>query len=315
MGVRGILIANIISNGMLFIVLLPYLLKRMKFELDFKKLKEMLVFSYPFILIALSTSILSLGDRYILTKLTDLSQVGLYSLGHKISNVLKIFVVDSFTLGLPIIGWQVVKTNSKPDLYLSRVLTYLIYILCWLGLAIAVLSKEIIHIFAVNRDYWDAYLVIPYLLLGVLFLGMQQHLFFILQIPKKTKQISYIIGFAAILNILLNLVLIPYFQMLGAAYTSIVSYLVVVLLTYVAVKKYYPVKFEIRRIFLLITLSITLFIISTLDLNLTKFFNFMYKAIIIIAFPLVLALINFYSIEEKEKIKYTLKYLHFKNRG
>ncbi len=36
MGVRGILIANIISNGMLFIILLPYLIKRMKFELGVK---------------------------------------------------------------------------------------------------------------------------------------------------------------------------------------------------------------------------------------------------------------------------------------
>ncbi|OGB66902.1 MAG: hypothetical protein A2Y94_02335 [Caldithrix sp. RBG_13_44_9] len=315
LGVRGILIANIISNGLLFMVLLPYLLKRMEFELDFKKLKEMLLFSYPFILIALSTSILSLGDRYILTKLTNLSQVGLYSLGYKISNVLKIFVVDSFTLGLPIIGWQVVKANSKPNLYLSRVLTYLTYILCWLGLAIAIFSKEIIQIFAVNKDYWDAYQVIPYLLLGVLFLGVQQHLFFIMQIPKKTKQISYIIGSAAILNIFLNLILIPNFQMLGAAYATIVSYLVVAILAYVAVKKYYPVKFEIKRMLLLITLSIILFIISTLDINLSGLFNLIFKASIIIAFPLLLALVNFYSAEEKKKIKNTIKYLRYKNRS
>ena len=97
LGVKGILIANIISQALLFTILFPYLIKRMEFRIDFQKLREMLGFSYPFIFIALSTTILSLGDRLMLEKLSSRAQVGLYSLGYKISNVLKILIVDAFT--------------------------------------------------------------------------------------------------------------------------------------------------------------------------------------------------------------------------
>ena len=303
LGVEGILIANMISNGLLFLTLLPYLIRRMTFRFDRQILKDMLTFSYPFIFIALSTTILSLGDRYILKELSTLYQVGLYSLGYKISNVLKIFVVDSFVLGLPIIGWQLVKDDERPKEYLSKIFTYLTFVLVWLGLIISIHAKGLIQVFALNKEYWDSYQVIPFLILGVVFLGWQQHLFFILQIPKKTKQISVIIAIAAASNIIANLLLIPQYRMMGAAYATVISFFIAFLLAYVAVQKFYPIKFEMKRITVLLGSAIFFFIIASLIERFSGAVNYTLKIGLSLFYPLVLYLFNFYEKDERRKIK------------
>ncbi|UCF63589.1 MAG: polysaccharide biosynthesis C-terminal domain-containing protein [bacterium] len=303
LGVEGILIANIISNGLLLISLLPYLIKRMIFKFDAQLLREMLTFSYPFIFIALSTTILSLGDRYILTKLSTLSQVGLYSLGYKISNVVKIFVVDSFTLGLPIIGWQLVKDNERPKEYLAKIFTYLSFVLLWLGLIISIHARALIQVFALNADYWDAYQVIPFLILGVVLLGWQQHLFFILQIPKKTKQISVILAIAAVSNIIANIILIPDYNMMGAAYATIISFFIAFLLALIAVYKYYPIKFEIKRILLLICTALIIFIISLYINTPYPMINIFLKILLSLIYPAILFMVPFYKDDEKKKMR------------
>ena len=303
MGVEGILIANMISNGSLFLTLLPYLLRRMTFQLDRQILKDMLTFSYPFIFIALSTTILSLGDRFILKELSSLYQVGLYSLGYKISNVLKIFVIDSFVLGLPVIGWKLVKDNDQPKEYLSKIFTYLTFVLVWLGLIISIHAKGLIQIFALNQEYWDAYQVIPFLILGVVFLGWQQHLFFILQIPKKTKQISVIIAIAAISNIIANLLLIPRYGIMGAAEAKIISFFLAFLLAYIAVQKFYPIKFEIKRVTILIGLAISFVIFAAYIDRFSGPHILILKIVFSILYPAVLYLFNFYEKDEKQRIK------------
>ena len=313
LGVEGILLANVISNGLLLISLLPYLIKRMIIKFDAHLLKEMLAFSYPFIFIALSTTILSLGDRYILTKLSTLSQVGLYSLGYKISNVLKIFVVDSFTLGLPIIGWQLVKDNEHPKEYLAKIFTYLSFVLLWLGLIISIHARNLIQVFALNREYWDAYQVIPFLILGVVLLGWQQHLFFILQIPKKTKQISVILAIAAISNIIANIILIPDHNMMGAAYATIISFFIAFLLALIAVHKYYPIKFEIKRILLLLGTALVVFIISFYINTPYPILNLCLKILISLIYPAILFVVPFYEDDEKKKMREMISRI-FKNR-
>lgn len=302
LGVEGILLANMISNGLLFLTLLPYLIRRMTFQFDRQILKDMLTFSYPFIFIALSTTILSLGDRYILKELSNLYQVGLYSLGYKISNVLKILVVDSFVLGLPIIGWKLVRDNEKPKEYLSKMFTYLTFVLAWLGLIISIHAKGLIQVFALNKEYWAAYQVIPFLILGVVLLGWQQHLFFILQIPKKTKQISVIIAIAALSNIIANLLLIPHYLMMGAAYSTIISFFLAFLLAYIAVQKYYPIKFEIKRVSQLLVTAVLIYLIIFFIKLQSPLLNLSFKLLLSILYPAILFLFNFYDDDEKKKM-------------
>ncbi len=303
-GVEGILIAHVISNGALFLILLPYLIKRMRPWFDVNELKDMLIFGLPFVLSAISATVLNLGDRYLLTKLSSLSEVGLYSLGYKFSNILKILVVDSFALGLPIVGWKIIRDNSNPKRFFSKVLTYLTFILVWLGVGLSSYAQGIIHLFALNKSYWDGYVVVPFLALGVIFVGMQKVYFFELQVSQKTKFISFIITTAAIVNILLNLLLIPPYGMLGSAYATVLAQFWSVLLAYYYTQKYYPVHYEISKILKLFGVAIPLFLITGLVDNFSFVLRIIFKGLIISSYPFLLYFLKFYEPVELDRISY-----------
>jgi O-antigen/teichoic acid export membrane protein len=300
-GVEGILIAAVISNGAILIMLIPYLQKRMHFHLATAELKEMVLYSYPMMFAAIASTILNLGDRFLLTKLSTLSIVGLYSLGYKFSNIIKVFVVDSFFLGLPIIGWQVVKEDNHPNRFFSKMLTYFVFVLLWFGLVLSAFAKGIIHKFATDRSYWDAHTVVPFLAFGVVLMGIQRMLFFQLEISKKTKLIPTIVGSVTVLNISLNLLLIPYFDMMGAAYANILSNLGAVIAAYYVAQKYYPITYEIRRLWMLFGVAIVLYLFTLLFNDFSIIERLVYKGVIILSFPFLLYFINFYEPIELER--------------
>lgn len=126
---------------------------------ELAELKYMTSFRYPFIFAAIVSTILNLGDRYILTEFSTLNEVGLYTLGYKFSNIMKMFLVDAFILSLPIIGWKVVKENKQPQRFFAKTLTYLVFVLLWFGLILSAYCKGI-------SVLGDAYHVVPYLVLS-----------------------------------------------------------------------------------------------------------------------------------------------------
>jgi len=307
LGVKGVLISQMISTGVIFLSFLPYLLKRMSPHLELVELRSMISFSYPFIFAAIASTILNLGDRYILTELSTLNEVGLYTLGYKFSTIMKMFLVDAFILSLPIIGWKVVKENKQPQRFFAKTLTYLVFVLLWFGLILSAYCKGIIHRFALNQAYWDAYQVVPYLVLSIAFVGMQGLFFFEFQIPKKTKYIAIIITGAALLNILLNLLFIPQFGMKGAAFATVLSQFGSLIFSYRVVQKVYPVSYEFKRIFILFATAISLFLITTMFNDYSLLPRIIYKGAIIVSFPFILYLFRFYEPVELDRIRGSLK--------
>lgn len=306
-GIIGIIISQAISSGLTFVILLPYLAKRIVAEFDFDELKAMLKFSYPYIFSAIAVTTLNLGDRYILTKMTTLKEVGLYTLGYKFSNIIKVFVVDAFLLTLPTVGWKIIKDDNQPSRFVSKAMTYFVFILLWVALPLCVFSKGIIHKFALNKIYWDAYQVVPFLVLGVIISGMQGVLFFVLQIPMKTQKVAQIVAVAAVANVLLNLVLIPKFGMIGAAVATILAQLIGLLFAYQTSQAAYKVEYELGRLTSLFSVAIVLYFSTTLFDGFLLFQRIFYKGILIMAFPAILYFLNFYTEIEIARIKGSIK--------
>lgn len=306
-GIEGVLLAQVLSSGAVLAALLPYSLKRMRFRFEGRELKEMLAYSYPIMFAAIAATVLSLGDRFLLTRLSTLSEVGLYSLGYKFTNILKVFIIDSFLLGLPIIGWQVVRENQQPQRFFSKTLTYFVFFLLWLGLILCAYAKGIIHLFAVDSAYWDAYRVVPFLAVGAVLMGIQRVFFFQLEIPRKTRYIPLIVGGAALLNVALNLVLIPYFDMMGAAYANVLSNLATVLAAYYAVQKFYPVRYELRRMAVLFAVAAALYLLTLPFDHFSLSERMIYKGVVILSFPFVLYFIRFYEPVEIERLRGSAK--------
>jgi O-antigen/teichoic acid export membrane protein len=146
-----------------------------------------------------------------------------------------------------------------------------------------------------------AFKIIPILAISLVIDQFRYNIAFGLNIAKKTHIISIIIISVSIINIILNVILISYFSIYGAAVATLISRIILCIIYYYYSNKYYPVPYELIKIIKLIFLA-TLFILSAMLLNdLNNYFLIIsIKTLILIVFPFTLYFLNFY--DEKEII-------------
>lgn len=301
-GVIGIFLSQLIGNVIIFIVTLPYILKNIKPKFEYRLLKEMVNYSFPLVFSAISVQLLTIGDRFIIKYFLDYSQVGIYSLAYKIAGVLNVFIIQSFMLGYLPIAYKMINLPDAGKFY-SNIFKYLSFILIFAALGLSLYSKEILEIFAKNPEFWIACKIIPILTLTFVFKGIQYFFSLGFHYVKKTRFNALIVMVGVIVNFSLNFLLIPIWGIWGAALTTIVSAVFIMILMYILSQKYYPVKYEIHKFIIVLVVGIGLFSVSFAINELSFIIRIFLKLLLIGIYPLVLYLFSFYETTELDKMK------------
>lgn len=303
-GIKGILYSYLIGDCILFLILFPNMLSKMIPKFDVDILKKTFTFGAPFIFGGLAYTLLNMGDRYILKLLVDYKEVGLYNLGYKVAGVLNMFLIQSFTLGLLPFAYKMYGQKGDKRYY-SKMLTYFMFVLCWAGLGLSLFSKELIKLLALNSDYWEAYIVVPVIVLAYIFSGGKSVTSLGMYLTGKTKFIAYNTTFAMLLNIGLNFLLVPKYGMMGAAIATLIAFIVLYVISQIVSNRFYKIPFENRKILNLLLLSIALYFIPYLFQDMRLITNISLKILILIFFPFLLYPLKFYEEIEIETIKKT----------
>ncbi|GAB4141707.1 MAG: oligosaccharide flippase family protein [Ignavibacteriales bacterium] len=308
LGINGILIAEI-NGGIILIIQTSYhSSKHMNLTFNYNASKDMFAYGFPLIFSTASTLLLSLSDRYILAYFLDESSVGIYSLGSKIAGFINVFIIQSFQLGfLPIAFKKLNDENAKR--FFIKVFTYFNLLLIISALTLSIFNKEIITTFASRKEYWEAYSVIPLLSFAFVLKGSQYMLSLGFHYTQKTSYNAYIVMITAILNVVLNILLIPLISLMGAAWAFFISSILLLIITNFYSQKLYPVKYEFRKIAKAFFLAMFLYLISS-QLFFSQFYlTVIIKLIILFAFPILLYPVGFYEKIELEKLSSYLKKL------
>ena len=300
--VEGIYEAQIIGLFFYFLVLSKYIWQNIQFKLEIKVLREMLIYSIPLMLSLIAGIILSITDRYCLKFLGGLADVGVYSLGYKMANTIKVFVVTSIQLAIsPMIYQMMNKPNNK--IFYSKIMTYFSFVVIICILVISSFGKEIIKVLVSNKDYWGAYTIIPIIAFSILFKQMSLTAQIGINIVKKTKILAIIITSISLLNLILNIIFIPYWQSNGAATATLISQFLFFVLIYRYAQKHYFIPYEMIKIIKMIIIGIILFVISLLTNDFNLLFRLSLKIMLVISFPILLYYWNFYEAIELIKLK------------
>jgi O-antigen/teichoic acid export membrane protein len=305
-GIEGILQAYLISEGFTFLLLFVFMLKFMTLKFDRKYVALSFKFGIPLILGSVAMMLLNLSDRYIIKFLQDYANVGLYDLGYRIAGILNMFFIMPFGLTLMPIAYRIYKQDNAQR-YFSKMMTYLTFILVWSGLAISVFSKEIVELFTLDASYIPAYKVVPIVVFSYIFFGMRYFSSLGMFLTRNTKYVAVSTVTASFFNIALNFIFIPRYGMIAAAWSTLFSFILLYFITYYFSNTFYKISFENRRLLFLISLGIILYILSVLTNDFHIIISILLKFILIIIFPLVLYIVNFYDKEEIEKIKKIVK--------
>jgi O-antigen/teichoic acid export membrane protein len=300
-GLEGIYEAQIIGHAAYSVFLLRFIVKNLQLKYDKHIIKAILVFSFPLVFSSVSGILINITDRYCLKFLTDLSDVGLYSAGYKIANVIT-FIVGAGQLA---ITPMIYKKLNDPDnkRFYSKIMTYFTYVVMIMVLGLSVFGKEVIKVLSQNADYWDSYKIIPIISYSATF-GMLSYMSITgLSIIKKTKIIATITVLISILNLGLNILLIPFFHSVGAAVATLMTQFIYFVSVYYFSQKHYFIPYEVGKIVKMILTGLAIILIAILVNDLNLFLRLLIKTTLIASYPFLLYLLNFYDKVELERIK------------
>ena len=302
-GLEGIMEAQIIGFLVFILINLKYIISNITPVFERSILKEMLLFSYPLAISSISGVLLTVTDRYVVRYIGGLNDMGLYSLGFKVANVLKIFVINSVGAALLPLKFQMMdKPNNKR--FYSKIMTYTSFGFVVLLLILSLFSQEVIKLVAQNPAYWDAYHIVPILCFAQLFELLRRNARFGLIVKKKTKIISIIMMSVFVINIGLNVLLVSYFRTFGAAVASLTVQFIFFILMYHYAQKFYFIPYEMRKILMIILVGAFLVILSFIFVNPMKIFpRILVKLGLIASFPILLYSLNFYEPVELNRLR------------
>ena len=230
--------------------------KRIQFRIDFQKIKYILKFSIPLIPYSLSGVLLSQFDKMMINGYIGESDAGLYSFAFNIGMLLYVVIVALNNAWMPkYFEYMNSERYFEHDSDVFKIFN--IIVICGIGL---VLYGEHIGFLLAPQSYYSALKLIPVIVTGYIFFAVFTLYGRNISFVRKTYFSSIVLIVASTVNIVLNWKLIPIFGYTASAYTTVVSYFVMSLLSILVSSKISKHTFNVKYLLLpifIFSLSIT----------------------------------------------------------
>lgn len=239
--VDGIMYGRIISVAIVVILLIKPALKYARFTFNKKLLKEILAYAAPLVPASLAFWVIVNANVFFLKEFTSFREVGIYGTAIKFATLITLLTSGVQMAWRP---FSMSLKDKKDSPILFAKLYYAILLVGTIGvLFVATFMPWIIHL--LSDSYHEAYKYVAILsavtFLNFFYMIISVGIFF----TKQTKIISYAFGMAAVINIILNLLLIPTFSIWGSVTAYLISYLIAITYIFFKSQKLYhvPVSF------------------------------------------------------------------------
>jgi len=251
------LMANLIS-----IFLLSKEFKGFRYVFDFTLWKNMFFYAWPLIILGLAGMVNETFDRIVLKYILPMDegsyQIGVYSNCYKIAMLMSIFI-QAFKFAAEPFFFN--NSNEKNSKKLNAIVMKYFIIFCLFLFLGTMMNLPWIQ-FAISEKYRTGLVVVPILLLANLFLGVYFNLSIWYKLTGQTKFGAIITIIGAIITLSVNYFYIPKFGYVACAWATLASYGLMMILSYLLGQKYYPIKYNLRSIFVFTFLALGLYFIS-----------------------------------------------------
>ena len=192
-----------------------------------------LKFNLPLIPHYLSLIVLGQADRIMIDSMCGADKAGIYGLAYSISQLMVIFISAINGSFVPWIYEQLKKKEYKTIAKISNVLCIFVG---FMSLGAILISPEIIRVLG-TKEYMEAVWVVPVVSLSVYYTfcyGLFSNIEFYF---NATSYVMIASTVGAVLNVLLNYLLIPIFGYIVAAYTTLICYVLFMIMHYIFMRK------------------------------------------------------------------------------
>ena len=266
--VNYILLSNLFSSALMTLLLLPDLI-RIQWVFDAELWRKMMRYALPLLVFGLAGVVNEVIDRvllkYLLPEKDSMAQVGIYGACYKVSIIMTIFIQAYRYAAEPFFFAQH-KEKDAPQTY-ATLMTWFVMTTSLIFLA-TLLYMDIVILF-VGEAFREGAAVIPILLMANLFLGVYYNLSVWYKLTDKTRYGAYISVVGAILTLVLNFVWIPAYGYMASAWTTLIVYGLMMMLSWYFGRKHYPIPYELWSILIIVGSALAIYQFSVF-LNLEK---------------------------------------------
>lgn len=197
-------------------------------NLTFKLIK----FGMPLLVSEILILLLSYGDRYLILWYLGPEKLGMYSVGYNLAMYVSNTIMFSLSYAIIPIYVNIYEQSGKEETerFLKKTLEYLLIGIIPICVGYSAVCRDLM-VFLASNAYEKAAEFSPIILISTILLGMNKIFNAGLYLKGKTKVVSLIMFVSVCSNLLANVVFIPKWGLIGAAYATFISCLLSVLMT------------------------------------------------------------------------------------
>lgn len=239
------LLATVAVNLVLFTGLYISIFKKGRKFFDRKYWLYALRFNIPLLPHYLSQIVFNQSDRLMINSICGSSEAAYYTVAYTIAMVLQIFNTSVSATMNP---WIYKSLKEKEYKKIGKVTYWVLAVIAIINLAVVLIAPEVLHIMA-PESYQAALWVIPPVTVSVFFSFLYDVFVTFEFYFEKTHYVTTATVVTAVLNIVLNAVLIPKFGFVAAGYTTLLCYILYAFIHYMLMKKITKAYLEDTRIY------------------------------------------------------------------
>ena len=262
LGLYGAIIALLITRGIVLLISMPLIISRLGFSLpSFSVFRSYLTFGLPIVPSVIFEWVISSSDHYMIGFFLGAASVGIYSAAYNMGSMAAVSMyVIMFALGPTIVkSYDEGKIEDTKN-YLSYSLKYILMLLIPSVFGLSILARPLLHSLTTAEFVSLGIFIVPLVAISMIFEGVRAVYGRVMMLSKHTRIFTIASVAAGLTNIGLNVIFIPHFGIIGAAITTLISYIMVGLIMFYNSRKY--IRFEVDWNF--IAKSILASIIMTL---------------------------------------------------
>lgn len=253
-GIGWIFVANCLSTLVVALMLLPDILGR-RYTFDGTLLRNMLAYSWPLLILGVAGIMSQNMGQMVIPYLfpdqeTAHSMVGIYGANIKIAIIMVMFTQAFRYAFEPFIFAQAgAKDNNKGQAYCDAMKFFIILGL-FIFLGVMFYLPVLKHF--VSPAYWPGLDVVPIMMIAELFMGISFNLSLWYKLTDRTAWGMYLSVGCFIVMLTLNLILVPLIGApdgyMGSAWAALIAYGVMMVVSWIAGRHYYPLPYAYKRI-------------------------------------------------------------------
>ena len=253
-GLVGVMRGYALSAAVAATVMTPLLLARVERRVAWRLVGPMMAFGAPLIASGLAARFLNLGDRYIIVRLLGAEAAAPYEWAARFGGVVNTFLVQSFVLAFTVLGLKALDETGSPDLH-RQAFRHFAALAGWLVLGLGLFTGDVSRLLTSVPAYIDTETLVVLIAGGFAFYGLYYVGVNVLYAAGRTQAVAASVGGAAVLNLVLNLALIPFVGIVGAAVATLVSYAVLAVVTARMAEASTPAAYPWRAIAMVVALT------------------------------------------------------------